>query len=137
MKTWKNWPKKLLIFFFQQWLKSSPNLNSCSIKISHRETSLQWFWTCTIVSRGVKRFIIVILFQIVVPTFFVRKNPFLDNGISDPWNFVKKIVLTYCEKKNVSLFFFEQKWFLTSYWKISDFIGLEELKLQLEQLIWV
>ena len=40
--------------------------------------------TCTIVSRGVKRFIIVILFQIVVPTFFVWKNPFLSNGISDP-----------------------------------------------------
>ena len=43
--------------------------------------------TCTIVSRGVKRFIIVILFQIVVPLFFVQKNPFF----SDPWNFVEKL----------------------------------------------
>ena len=35
MKTWKNRPQKL-----PNRPKSSPNLNSCSIKISHRATSL-------------------------------------------------------------------------------------------------
>ena len=45
-KTWKNRPKKLLmigpIFFFSNanQPKSSPNLKSCSIKISNRGTSL-------------------------------------------------------------------------------------------------
>ena len=33
MKTWKNRPQKL-----QNWPKSCPNLNSCSIKISQRAT---------------------------------------------------------------------------------------------------
>ena len=50
MKTWKNRPQKLLIidpnFFFSNadWPKSSPNFNSCSIKISRRGTSLKWLW---------------------------------------------------------------------------------------------
>ena len=49
-KTWKNRPQKLLIidpnFFFSNadWPKSSPNFNSCSIKISRRGTSLKWLW---------------------------------------------------------------------------------------------
>ena len=50
MKTWKKRPKKLHIIdpniFFSNTnqLKSSPNINSCSIKISHRRTSLKWLW---------------------------------------------------------------------------------------------
>ena len=39
MKTWKNWPKKLLIIgpiFFLSNAKSTPNLNFCFIRISHR-----------------------------------------------------------------------------------------------------
>ena len=51
MKTWKKRSKKLLIigpnlFFFSKanWPKSSPYLNSCSIKISHRGTFLKWLW---------------------------------------------------------------------------------------------
>ena len=47
--------------------------------------------TCTIVSRGVKRFIIVILFQIVVPLFFCSKKSFLLGSLELCW----KIVLTY------------------------------------------
>ena len=37
IKTWKNRPQKL-----PNWPKSSTNLNSCSIKISHCATSLKW-----------------------------------------------------------------------------------------------
>ena len=44
MKTWKNRPQKL-----PNQPKSCQNLNSCSIKISHRGTSLWWLWkrACT------------------------------------------------------------------------------------------
>ena len=32
------------------WPESSPNLNSCSIKISHLGTSLQWLWLLNLIS---------------------------------------------------------------------------------------
>ena len=47
MKTWKNWPKKLPIIgqnLYFSVMPSGPNLNSCSIKISHHGTSLKWLW---------------------------------------------------------------------------------------------
>ena len=64
LKTWKDHPQYLVMsspdtFFFStaNRPKSSPNLNFCSIKISHRRTSL--YWLCSQLSSRRERWIAI------------------------------------------------------------------------------